>query len=419
MRSAHVNARKKHRPITHGLVLIAIFSAVAYASVNGGPFHRKSQVFAAPVKGLTLPAVSASIAPPQSSDVLRGAPMNKTIGSARPVPASAQNAKEALNAIAATPTSTAPAVQEDAVVRAASIAPTPDLPPYQVYKVEAGDTVSSIATRFGIDPQYVIANNVEIQDSDFLKLGQSIIVPAGNGILHEVKLGDSLSTIADQYAVSVDAITAFSANHIQQADDIKETQLVFVPGGRPLPTAPAADSPALATGGPGAPAAAGTTPTPAATSDAAADAPATTDAGGSARSGSGAAASTGPASSSGLIWPVRGPISSPYGPGHPLGIDIDGYNAVGAGIAAATSGTVTFAGGNACCSYGLYVVLVSPDGIETLYGHLSSISVSQGQTVSQGETLGIIGNTGYSTGTHLHLEVIDNGVRQNPMNYLP
>ena len=88
-------------------------------------------------------------------------------------------------------------------------------------------------------------------------------------------------------------------------------------------------------------------------------------------------------------------------------------------IAAATSGTVIFSGGNACCSYGLYVVIMSPGGIETLYGHLSSLSVSQGETVTQGEQIGIIGNTGYSTGTHLHFEVIDNGVRQNPINYLP
>ena len=86
---------------------------------------------------------------------------------------------------------------------------------------------------------------------------------------------------------------------------------------------------------------------------------------------------------------------------------------------AATEGTVVFAGGNACCSYGPYVVIVSPGGIETLYGHLSSISVSAGEYVSQGQVIGIIGSTGYSTGVHLHFEVIDNGVRQNPLSYLP
>jgi murein DD-endopeptidase MepM/ murein hydrolase activator NlpD len=62
---------------------------------------------------------------------------------------------------------------------------------------------------------------------------------------------------------------------------------------------------------------------------------------------------------------------------------------------------------------------MSPEGIETLYAHLASISVSQGQTVSQGEVIGVVGSTGYSTGTHLHFEVIDNGVRVNPLSYLP
>jgi murein DD-endopeptidase MepM/ murein hydrolase activator NlpD len=104
---------------------------------------------------------------------------------------------------------------------------------------------------------------------------------------------------------------------------------------------------------------------------------------------------------------------------HPLGIDIDLYNNPNAAIGAATSGTVTFAGGSSCCSYGLYVVVVSPDGIETLYAHLSSIAVSAGQQVSQGQLLGYGGCTGYCTGNHLHFEVIDNGVRVNPLSYLP
>ena len=88
-------------------------------------------------------------------------------------------------------------------------------------------------------------------------------------------------------------------------------------------------------------------------------------------------------------------------------------------MGAATEGTVVFAGGNACCSYGLYVVIMSPGGIETLYAHLNSIYVSQGEYVSQGQGIGVIGNSGYSTGVHLHFEVIDNGVRQDPLDYLP
>jgi len=80
---------------------------------------------------------------------------------------------------------------------------------------------------------------------------------------------------------------------------------------------------------------------------------------------------------------------------------------------------VTFAGGNACCSYGLYVVIDHGNGFETLYAHLDPIAVVQGQQVAQGEVIGYVGLTGYSTGYHLHLEVRLNGQYVNPLNYLP
>jgi murein DD-endopeptidase MepM/ murein hydrolase activator NlpD len=127
----------------------------------------------------------------------------------------------------------------------------------------------------------------------------------------------------------------------------------------------------------------------------------------------------GPISGVGLSWPIYGPISSYFDGSHPLGIDIDLFNSVGSPIGAATEGTVTFAGGDPCCSYGLYVVIMSSTGIETLYAHFSSIAIGVGSYVSPGQTIGYSGCTGYCTGTHLHFEVIDNGVRVNPLSYLP
>jgi murein DD-endopeptidase MepM/ murein hydrolase activator NlpD len=122
----------------------------------------------------------------------------------------------------------------------------------------------------------------------------------------------------------------------------------------------------------------------------------------------------------GFIWPVTGPITSYFGPSHPLGIDIGlGPNGVGIPIHAAMAGTVSFAGGNACCSYGYYVVVDHGGGFQTLYGHLSKIDVSVGESVSQGETVGLSGTTGYSTGPHLHFEVHLNGKVVNPLSYLP
>ena len=121
----------------------------------------------------------------------------------------------------------------------------------------------------------------------------------------------------------------------------------------------------------------------------------------------------------GLIWPAHGPISSYMDATHPLGIDINLANSPNAPILAATPGYITVAGGDPCCSYGLHVVLISQGGIKTIYGHLSSINVVYGQQVAQGDIIGYAGCTGNCDGTHLHLEVIDGGVRQNPLNYLP
>ena len=69
--------------------------------------------------------------------------------------------------------------------------------------------------------------------------------------------------------------------------------------------------------------------------------------------------------------------------------------------------------------YGNYVVLDHGGGYTTLYAHLSSVSVSVGDMVTQGDTVGITGSTGNSTGPHLHYEVMINGVNQNPLDYLP
>ena len=117
-----------------------------------------------------------------------------------------------------------------------------------------------------------------------------------------------------------------------------------------------------------------------------------------------------------LVWPALGPITSYFGPSHPLGIDIGQSEG---SVMAATDGVVLFAGGDPCCSYGLYAVVESPEGIITLYAHLESMSVTLGQRVRQGQPLGVVGCTGHCFGTHLHFEVIQDGFRQDPLSYLP
>jgi murein DD-endopeptidase MepM/ murein hydrolase activator NlpD len=123
-------------------------------------------------------------------------------------------------------------------------------------------------------------------------------------------------------------------------------------------------------------------------------------------------------SAAGLIWPVQGPITSPFGPrwgGFHPGIDIGIPE--GTPIHAAASGTVIYCGWES--GYGNLVVLDHHNGIATAYAHQSRIAVSCNQNVSQGDVIGYSGCTGFCTGPHLHFEVRVNGTPVDPLGYLP
>ena len=124
-----------------------------------------------------------------------------------------------------------------------------------------------------------------------------------------------------------------------------------------------------------------------------------------------------------FIWPASGRFTSPFGYRiHPIsrtrrmhtGIDI--ANSSGTNIAASQNGKVISAGYKG--TYGNLVVIKHGNGMETAYAHLSRISVSVGDVVTQGQSIGKMGSTGGSTGSHLHFEIRKNGTAVNPMNYL-
>ena len=131
----------------------------------------------------------------------------------------------------------------------------------------------------------------------------------------------------------------------------------------------------------------------------------------------GASSSTATPSSAGLIWPVSGPITSPFGwrwGRMHEGIDIGvGY---GVPIRAAAAGTVIYCGWES--GYGNLVAIDHGDSLSTAYGHQSSIAVSCGQQVSQGQVIGYVGCTGHCFGPHLHFEVRINGNPVDPLGYL-
>lgn len=98
------------------------------------------------------------------------------------------------------------------------------------------------------------------------------------------------------------------------------------------------------------------------------------------------------------------------------GIDLNSRS--GSVIMASASGTVSFTGGGWGGGYGNHIIISHGNGYSTLYGHLSKIMVAKGQYVNQGQQIGVMGSTGWSTGTHLHFEIRKNNVPQSPLNYL-
>jgi murein DD-endopeptidase MepM/ murein hydrolase activator NlpD len=282
---------------------------------------------------------------------------------------------------------------------------------YAEHTVAAGETLSSIASSYNVTVDSVIGSNPELDDFDLIQPGQTLRVPTTNGILYNVQAGDTLSAISQRYGISPDDVVKVSANALKSADDITVGQTILLPGNlTPPPPPPPVIKPLVAPPSP---------PIAASASSSSSDnssVPATP------------AATAAPAPTpevARFIWPITGPITQPFGVpelgvGAPhTGIDIGLYGRDGAPIAAAAAGTVIFSGGDACCGYGYYVVIQHKGGFTTLYGHLSRRAVSVGDTVSQGQTVGYAGDTGFSTGTHLHFEMHLNGNLVDPMDYLP
>ncbi|HVF73937.1 MAG TPA: M23 family metallopeptidase [Acidimicrobiales bacterium] len=130
------------------------------------------------------------------------------------------------------------------------------------------------------------------------------------------------------------------------------------------------------------------------------------------------AAATGP-----VVWPAAGPLSGTYGErrggrGH-LGIDIDGET--GDPVWAAAKGVVSWAGPAPAgySGYGTMILIDHADGVQTLYAHLSSLTIATGAAVEPGVQVGRIGTSGNVTGSHLHFEVRQHGVQTDPLAYLP
>jgi LysM repeat protein len=233
----------------------------------------------------------------------------------------------------------------------------PAKPVILTHKVAAGENLSVIARNYGVDVDTLLGANPDA--GHLIQPGDELVILPNKGILHAVEKGESLWGIARTYGVSVETIVAANG---KQDEFLAEGEKLFVPGARSMQVS---------------------------------------------RS-----------SAARFIWPSAGELTSYYGyRWGRLHAGIDIADDVGAVVRAAKTGRVAFAGWWG--GYGYTVVLEHGQGYTSLYGHLSDYAVAVGQHVAAGQTIGYVGNTGNSTGPHLHFEIRKDGQSLNPLTLLP
>jgi len=259
------------------------------------------------------------------------------------------------------------------------------------YAVEAGDTVSGIAQRFGVSTETILWAN-KLGNADQLSIGDELTIPPVAGVVHTVQSGDTIGGIAQTYGVTEAAITDYEGNDLPRILPIGLR--IIVPGGKvPPPRAAPSSRGGSRPASTPAPAAAPRVPAPPAPALAPAPAP----------------------RSSAFIWPARGLITSYFSGAHP-GIDIAAP--LGTPIYASADGTVVDVV-QLSYGFGWYVTVDHGNGRRSQYSHLSGFLVSRGDKVSQGQQIARMGSTGNSTGPHLDFRMYLYGVPNNPLNYLP
>ena len=304
--------------------------------------------------------------------------------------------------------------------------PAPPPPPKRAeqitYKVKKKDTIPAIAKRYGIKQDTILMNNKDALNNK-LKIGDTITFPSIDGLYYKLEKNDTLAKVAKKYGISVVDIVDY--NNINPKK-LKAGTTIFLKGvtlqkykdveGRLIAAQQAKEdkkknknkekekekekekpeNPPKGTKG---------SPPPPPPED--------NDDGGRSAAYSGA----------GFAYPVRyAGVSSPFGNRyHPVlkryilhtGVDLVAKYVP---LRAAKAGVVTFAGNMS--GYGKIIIIRHDNGYETRYAHLSVISTNVGEHVNQGDLIGKTGNSGRTTGAHLHFEIRQNGVPKNPMKYL-
>jgi len=246
------------------------------------------------------------------------------------------------------------------------------------YEVEPGDTLSSLAQRFGIKKETLTMEN-NLWNANSLRTGMTLKILPVDGVSHLVKKGDTVKKIATKYKVEEEDIVR--QNQLEEEETLLADSALIIPGGKKSISVPAIY-------GNSAP----SSPTLYSYSG-----------GGSGR----------------LIWPTLGgaKLTQGFRRGH-YAIDI-GNRAKGP-IFASAGGRVIKASYGWGGGYGNHVIIDHGNGMQTLYAHNEKLYVTNGQYVDQGQTIAWMGRSGRvygPTGIHLHFEVRINGVKYNPMNF--
>ncbi len=233
--------------------------------------------------------------------------------------------------------------------------PKDSRPFFVSHRIQTGETLWEIARLYGVDVDTILGTNPDLKAASYLRVGDSLTIPAQKGILHEVYGGETLWDLSRIYGVTIDSIREI--NQLGKGDFIRTGQQLFIPG-------------------------ASSTQRPVR-----------------------------------YIWPVQGCISSPFG--YRWGRMHEGVDIavnVGTEVRASRSGRVilsSYVGG-----YGYAIYIDHGDGVSTRYAHNSRLLVSRGEYVSQGQVIALSGNTGVSTGPHLHFEIRIGGQPVDPLPYL-
>lgn len=239
----------------------------------------------------------------------------------------------------------------------------PEKDAISIYVVREGDTLSEIARMFGVSVNTVIWAN-DLPRSGAIKPGQMLTILPVSGVRYTVKKGDTLASVAKQFKADADEVAQFNGI----SGTLAAGDVIIVPNGQEI----AEPVPVKASGG----------------------------------------GVTSPSYSGYYTNPLPGGRRT-QGIHGTNGVDLAVAGTSRPPIVAAATGEVIIAlegGWNG--GYGSYVVIKHANGTQTLYAHMSSVAVGKGQTVNQGQVIGYVGNSGRSTGPHLHFEI--RGGPRNP-----